>query len=127
MLYIGLFLIILSGVAEAIMDTLQFHYDNSIFKKFKNQRFWYPGFSWMNKWKDGDPKNGERFLGSSTIFVALTDAWHLFKFIHTQTLFLGLFFLAISNLTLLEAIIYFLIARISFGIFFSLVYKYISK
>lgn len=127
MLYIGLFLIILSGVAEAIMDTLQFHYDNSIFKRFKNQRFWYPGFSWMNKWKDGDPKNGERFLGSSTIFVALTDAWHLFKFIHNQTLFLGLFFLAISNLTLLEAIIYFLTARIVFGIFFSLVYKYISK
>ena len=127
MIYIGLFLIILSGISEAIMDTLQFHYDNSIFKRFKNQRFWYPGFSWMNKWKDGDPKNGERFLGSSTIFVSLTDAWHLFKFIHNQTLFLGLFFLSISNLTFSEAIVYFLIARVIFGVSFSLVYKYISK
>ena len=123
MLYIGLFLIILSGISEAIMDTLQFHYDTSIFKKFKNQRFWYPGFSWMNKWKGGDPKNGERFLGSSTIFVGFTDAWHLFKFIHNQTLFLGLLFIVGLSL---YYILWFSIARIVFGLAFSLVYKYIG-
>lgn len=123
MILIGLFLIILSGMAEAIMDTLQFHYDTSIFKKFKNQRFWYPGFSWMNKWKDGDPKNGERFLGSSTIFVGFTDAWHFFKFIHNQTLFLGLLFIVGLSL---HYILWFSIARILFGLVFSLVYKYIG-
>ncbi len=124
MILIGLFLIILSGIAEAIMDTLQFHYDNSIFKKFKNQRFWYPGFSWMNKWKDGDPKNGERFLGSSTIFVGFTDAWHLFKLIHNQTLFLGLLFIVGLSL---NYILWFSIARILFGLAFSLVFKYVVK
>jgi hypothetical protein len=123
MIIIGLILIILSGMAEAIMDTLQFHYDTSIFKKFKNQRFWYPGFSWMNKWKDGDPKNGERFLGSSTIFVGFTDAWHLFKFIHNQTLFLGLLFIAGISF---HYILWFALARILFGLAFSIVYKYIG-
>jgi hypothetical protein len=122
---IGLFLIILSGMTEAIMDTLQFHYDTSIFKKFKNQRFWYPGFSWMNKWKDGNPKNGEKFLGSSTIFVGFTDAWHLFKLIHNFTIFLGLFFIAVGCGTIFLTAIYFLIARILFGLSFSLIFKLI--
>ena len=123
MILIGLFLIILSGIAEAIMDKLQFHYDTSIFTKFKNQRFWYPGFSWMNKWKGGDPKNGERFLGSSTIFVGFTDAWHLFKLIHNFTIFLGLFLISISCNTIFLTVIYFLIARIIFGLSFSLIFK----
>jgi hypothetical protein len=102
------------------MDTLQFHYDNSIFKRFKNQRFWYPSFSWMNKWKNGDPKQGERFLGSSTIFVGLTDAWHTFKLLHNLSIFLGLFFIAISQVTILWMFFYFIIARIIFGLSFSL-------
>lgn len=123
MILIGLILIAISAIAEAIMDTLQFHYDNSIFKRFKNQRFWYPGFSWMNKWKEGDPNKGERFLGSSTIFVAFTDAWHLFKFIHNQSLFIGLLFIAGISL---HYILWFAVARIVFGLVFSLVYKYLG-
>ena len=102
------------------MDTLQFHYDVSIFKKLINQRYWYPVFSWMNKWKNGDPKQGERFLGSSTIFVGLTDAWHTFKLLHNLTIFLGLFFIAISQATILWMIFYYIIARIIFGLSFSL-------
>jgi hypothetical protein len=37
MIYIGFLLFILSGMFEAVMDKLQFHYDLSIFKNFKNQ------------------------------------------------------------------------------------------
>jgi hypothetical protein len=119
-IWIGFILIFLSGLFESVMDTLQFHYDVSIFKKLINQRYWYPGFSWMNKWKNGDPKQGERFLGSSTIFVGLTDAWHTFKLLHNLTIFLGLFFIAISQVTILWMIFYYIIARIIFGLSFSL-------
>lgn len=120
MIWIGFILIFLSGLFESVMDTLQFHYDVSIFKKLINQRYWYPVFSWMNKWKNGDPKQGERFLGSSTIFVGLTDAWHTFKLLHNLTIFLGLFFIAISQATILWMIFYYIIARIIFGLSFSL-------
>jgi len=122
MLVIGLILVAISGIAEAIMDKLQFHYERTIFKNLKNQKFWNPEISWMNKWKEGDKNLGERFLGSSTIFVFLTDAWHFFKFIHNQTLFLGLLF--ISGLSL-HYILWFVIARIVFGLAFSLIFKVI--
>lgn len=120
MIWIGFILIFLSGLFESVMDTLQFHYDDSIFKKLINQRYWYPVFSWRNKWKNGDPKQGERFLGSSTIFVGLTDAWHTFKLLHNLTIFLGLFFISISQITILWMFLYFIIARIIFGLSFSL-------
>lgn len=42
--------------------------------------FWSQS-SWRRKWKNGDPKQGEKFFGSSTVFVMFTDAWHLFTFL----------------------------------------------
>lgn len=42
--------------------------------------FWSQS-SWRNKYKNGDPKQGERFWGSTTVFVMFTDAWHLFTFL----------------------------------------------
>ena len=75
---LALLLFVLSHIPEGIMDTLQFRIDNSIFKNW-NQQFWNPEFSWMNKWKDGCPKFGPRFFGSTTFLVFLTDGWHLMK------------------------------------------------
>jgi hypothetical protein len=72
-------LLTISAICKAVMDKLQFHYDKSIFTKFKNEIFWNPKISWKNKWKNGDPKNGEKFFGSSTFLVSLTDGWHLFQ------------------------------------------------
>ena len=67
----------LAGIANGVMDTLQFHYSSSIFPP--KSLFWNPAISWRNKYKNGDPKEGPRFPGSTTIFVALTDGWHLMK------------------------------------------------
>ena len=79
-------LVILAGIFNAIMDTLSiFGFDNSvfgrysIFKRFK--RFLDPDISWANKWKGGKRELGEKFPGSSTIFVFTTDMWHLSKYI----------------------------------------------
>jgi hypothetical protein len=61
------------------MDVITTRYDVSIFGNFSNQLFWDWRISWHNKWKNGDILQGEKFLFASTIFVFLTDAWHLFK------------------------------------------------
>jgi hypothetical protein len=92
----------LAGMCNSVMDTLFSHYDISIFKKF-NPLFWNPEISWKNKWAQPYPQPTEnkwyyfgfpppykeRFPYSSTIFVFLTDAWHLFKFFMLTFIFLG--------------------------------------
>ena len=66
-------LIFLAAMSEAIMDNLQFHYYKSIFSNRKSQQFWNPLISWSNKYKNGDKNLGEKFIGSTTVFVGLTD------------------------------------------------------
>lgn len=86
-LLVGL-LIFISGLSKAIQDKIQFHFYESKFRKLGN--FWNPEESWKRKYKDNDPKKGEWFLGSSTIFVSFTDAWHLFGLIRNFSLILAL-------------------------------------
>lgn len=80
-LYISVlaFLTWFSGYSKAIMDIIAHKYESSIFTRKKNNFFWNPYFSWRNKWKNGNKKEGEAFLGSSTIFVWYTDAWHRYQ------------------------------------------------
>jgi hypothetical protein len=65
------FILILAGICKAVSDTLADHPDQSIFPGS-----WDKDDNWRNKWKAGDPTKGEAFPGSSTLFVAFTDAWH---------------------------------------------------
>jgi len=67
----------IAGAFNGAMDTLQFHYGKSIFPP--DSLFWSPKQSWRNKYKNGDPAQGAKFLGSTTIFVGLTDGWHLMQ------------------------------------------------
>jgi len=109
------------------MDKLQFHFDKSIFSnkdKYK-QLFWNPIDSWKNKWKE-DLKT-ERFAGSSTMFVFTTDAWHLFKLLRTFFIFAGIFFMFMSCQTPFHCLMDVMIARIIFGVSFSLSYDYLFK
>lgn len=111
-------LIIFSGVSEAIMDKLNFHFDKSIFSNEKyKQIFWNPIESWKNKWKE-DLKT-EKFLGSSTIFVFTTDAWHLFKFFRNTSLFIGLGLLCFISY---NPIVMVIIARVLYGLSFTLLF-----
>lgn len=70
-------------ILKAVSDKILFHFDKSIFAKMpqKYWDFWDVRDSWDNKWLNGDPDQGEKFIGSSTIFVMFTDMWHLTKFI----------------------------------------------
>ncbi len=75
---LSLVLVAMSGGLNAVMDTLQFHYSTSVFSYF-NPKFWDTQISSWNKYKDGDKNKGSAFLGSTTFFVFITDAWHLFQ------------------------------------------------
>jgi len=68
----------ISGAARGLNQTIAFHPDR-FFSRYPNadRRFWDNSVSWRNKWRNGDPEQGEAFLGSSTVFVWTTDALHL--------------------------------------------------
>jgi|2_EtaG_2_1085320.scaffolds.fasta_scaffold02313_2 hypothetical protein len=112
----------LAGLAEAIMDTVQFHYGKSIFSKF-DPYFWDPSISWKNKYKDGKPEAGPRFQGSTTFFVGLTDGWHLAKLCRNLFLFIGIFFLAYTYCDLWSVVLHVILCRLIYGIGFTVFYK----
>jgi len=72
-------LIAIAGISNAVMDTLTYHYNVSIFSKLKNQQWFNPNLSWENKYKNGNEDEGPRFWGSTTYFVWVTDCWHFAK------------------------------------------------
>jgi hypothetical protein len=122
-LWVYLFVII-SAVAKAAMDKIQFHFYESIFSNLKH-KFWNKEYSWQNKWMNGNPIFGEKFAFSSTILVFLTDGWHLMQFIFLNSLFIAIFLIALHEFTTREAIVHLIILRALFGVFFELFFKYI--
>lgn len=72
-------LITIAAIAEAVMDGLQFYYNG-------NSTFWNPKLSWVRKYKNNNPLQGERWWTSSTITVAFTDGWHFMKWIRNLAL-----------------------------------------
>lgn len=81
---ISLLLVALAAICNALMDTISFHYKQSIFTKF-NPQWWDPLISWKNKYIDWDNDvRMERQLFIGNLFsikypTFLTDAWHFFK------------------------------------------------
>ena len=113
-----------AGFFNAAMDTLTFHYSGSVFEEL-NADFWHPTKSWVNKWKldsEGNPIVGtERFLGSSTIFVKFTDAWHLLQ----SLMLLCFFFAAVSYKRWkfwIDLVIFYVAFSGSFNLFFHYVF-----
>jgi hypothetical protein len=97
---ISIILVCLAGVAKAFLD-ISAHgkpfwfmgetWDGN-FKGYLSPKFdwWYMDRSHGYKWKNGDKLQGEKFLGSSTVFVFLTDFWHLAQFFLYSLLFLAM-------------------------------------
>jgi len=88
---ISLLLIALAGALNATYEILFVSFKQSIFSNL-NPDYWDPYKSWVYKWKMPlkpspkywyyfgiYPRYEEKFPYSSTVFVWLTDAWHLFK------------------------------------------------
>ena len=71
------FLVIIAAISKAVMDTISFHYDTSV---FKNSGTWFnPSLSWNNKYTWSKNKFIAWLLQNP--LVLLTDAWHFFGFI----------------------------------------------
>ena len=121
LLIISIVLLIVAAIAEAIMDKLQFHFDDSVFWKLRGNKWWDPKISHLNKWKNGDKSQGEAFPGSSTIFVFVTDAWHFFQFIQLRTLIgaVVLFTIAILSFVSWDDWIKYIISYVVLSIIFS--------
>lgn len=125
-----------SSISEAIMDKLQFHWYKSVFsinpKKYY-ENFWNPYFSWRNKYSNVETKE-PKFLGSTTIFVFLTDAWHLFKFFKNLSIFLVILFAFLSGHYydfkinfILFSLIYAIFLRFLYGLCFTLFFDKILE
>jgi hypothetical protein len=113
MMVLSIFLILLAAGAKAVMDASE---EGSL---PWNPMFWAKEFSWKRKWKNGDPEQGEAFPGSSTVFVFLTDGWHLAQFFFLNSLFASA--LPFVNYKFL------LVARVGFGIAFEVIYRSIRR
>lgn len=108
-------LVFVAGLAEGVMDGLQFHYD-------KPNQFWNPDLSWRNKYKNHDPAQGKTFRGKYLVFT--TDGWHLMKFTRNSTLFAA-FTLKFGEkkkwwVYIVEGLSYWTINRIGFNISYKL-------
>lgn len=122
-------LVFLAGLAEGIMDWLQFRLQVSPAHWLYNNHFWNPARSWMNKWEWGEDRLavGERFFMSSTLFVFVTDGWHMMKLLRNLFLFLALLLISMCDISFFSALVYVVIARIMFGFGFSLTFNWIHK
>lgn len=128
---LALILLCIAGAANAVMDTIQFKFSESIFKKYQKITQWAnPAVSWRNKWKDGKRENGEKFPGSSTIFVWTTDLWHF-----AQSIMISCFVLAIlvcnrlfsTEYLVLDIILHFVIFKACFSFTFELFWSKLLK
>lgn len=59
----------INGAADGLRDA-------ALFGRTKHLGPWWDLSSWQRKYKNGDPAQGPAFFGSTTIFVAITDAPH---------------------------------------------------
>lgn len=80
-------LMFLAGASKGFNEGLQYQYNGfaSFFPR-ANKQWFYPGFSFRNKYKDGDPKKGPRFPFSTSMLVMLTDQYHLNNFIQRASI-----------------------------------------
>lgn len=64
-----------TGASQCTADILD-HNPEYFYRVFPNcnKDFW--ANNWKAKYKNNDPEQGPKFLGSTTIFVGFTDGWH---------------------------------------------------
>ena len=124
---ISIIFLILAGFFNSIMDVIVHKWDISIFSKIENEKllqFINPQQSWMNKWKNKDYKQGEKFIGSSTVFVMFTDLWHLCQFLMIISFIVStIFYMSIMDNSILNIIIHYLAFTLSFNLFYYKIFK----
>ena len=124
MWYLTIIFLVIAAVCKAVKDTLEWHYDYSIFSKF-NAKYWNPLISWKNKYKD-DLKT-PKFWGSTTVFVMFTDAWHLFDFLQIISFMLAIIFYSKMIYFAVDFVIFYILFCGVFELFYSLIFKQVRE
>ena len=121
-------LMFVSGCFDANAEVLRINYNqfDAVFTN-ANQQFWNPDISYQNKWKNGDYKQGEKFLFSSTALVWTTDGYHLMRTLRNCTMVAALT-INIGDKKpfkqyLIEALIYYVSYTAGFNFTYNLIYK----
>jgi hypothetical protein len=129
-------LIALAGMLNAAYEILFVGFNQSIFSNFKSD-FWNPMKSWKNKWAIPYPQHmmpywwyfgfypryKERFPYSSTLFVWLTDAWHLFKALMLACIMLAI----VSYSVVINPFVDFILLYVTFTFVFTIFFEYIFR
>ena len=122
MIILLILFIIISGISKAIGDICSesSFYKSKLVTIFKlNSKYWQKSESSVNKWKNFDKSKGEAFFGSSTVFVFLTDGWHLMDIIKI----LSYIFIGLLSKTILIATLSLVVSLI----LFELIYSYLKN
>lgn len=121
---ISLIFWIIAALCYGTMMTLEHHHGTSLFSKAKPYSF-FGRNSWTRKYKDNNPREGQKFFGSTTFFVWLTDGYHLMQFFMLTflTLSVVLFYAYRDDLEYYIAI--FVVYRISWSLGFMAMYDWI--
>ena len=124
MWYLTIIFLVIAAICKAVKDTVEFHYDYSIFSNF-NTKYWNPLISWKNKYK-GDLKT-PKFCGSTTVFVMFTDAWHLFDFLQLVSFLLAIIFYNKMIYFVADFVIFYILVCGVFELFYSLIFKLVRE
>lgn len=82
-------LTIFAGIANGAIKTIQHFWEGSLFES-RWEKYFFTPYSWTNKYKNNDPKQGRRFWGSTTIFKWLTCGYRLLVMIRIASLFIAI-------------------------------------
>lgn len=108
LLIISITLILLSGMANGLHETLVWHWKRFDAKfPSANEQYWNPYKSYNNKCKTGEGYNPEircvpKYFGSTSFLVFLTDAKHLLSELHLDFLIAGVMILTLAIIGLLS-------------------------
>ena len=125
--------LVLAGMCNAVMDKIVFHWDDSVFKGSKLDWWANPEVSYRNKWKNNsNSSGGEKFPGSSTVFVWVTDLWHfaqsfMISFFVLAALFYGDGIINYFDNNWFNIFIDFIILKSAFSLTFELFWSVILK
>lgn len=107
---ISLILVIIAGVAKAFMDLSA---DGKLPQNLDKAN------TWKNKWKNGYKDQGEKFPGSSTVFVLFTDFWHGMQAIFLNCMIVAIFFYK----PIVNPVVDFIILSVGLRVTFELIYR----
>lgn len=117
-------LLTIAAFSKASQDIITHKFSWSVYRNL-DEDWWDPTFSWRNKYKYKNPSLGERFFGSTTFMVFLTDAWHMFQWLHNLSLWIGLALLGWQSQYLMGYgfILMLIFARVYYGVVFQIFYS----